>query len=68
MQYVTCPNCGLTILPNADWLTVEHCPRCIARRRMRVTMLAAAAPVAERRLAGALLDDAAAPTLLDGEV
>ena len=44
MLYLNCPLCGLTILPRVDWLTVEHCPRCIARRRTRVTMLSAYAP------------------------
>lgn len=40
---LTCPRCGLTILPRADWLVVEHCPRCLARRHSAVRMLAFAA-------------------------
>jgi len=44
MQYLNCPSCGLTIRPSADWLTVEHCPRCLARRRTRVAMVASPAP------------------------
>jgi hypothetical protein len=44
MAYLNCPSCGLTVLPKADWLAVEHCPRCIARRRVHVALLASAAP------------------------
>jgi hypothetical protein len=29
--FLICPRCGLSIKPRADWLTVEYCPRCIAR-------------------------------------
>ncbi len=31
MDYMTCTRCGLTIRLRAPYLTVEHCPRCIAR-------------------------------------
>lgn len=37
-QYLICPQCGLTIKPQALWLAPEHCPRCIARRRSAITM------------------------------
>jgi hypothetical protein len=30
----------LTITLKADWLAVEHCPRCIARRGILVTLFA----------------------------
>jgi hypothetical protein len=38
--YLNCPRCGLSIRPKADWLAVEHCPRCIARSRGLVRMFA----------------------------
>ena len=44
MTYLNCPHCGLTIAPKADWLAVEHCPRCIARRGVLVTMFASSLP------------------------
>jgi uncharacterized paraquat-inducible protein A len=59
MLYLNCPRCGLTILPRVDWLTVEHCPRCIARRRTRVPMLSATAPSAVGPAAGPLASAAA---------
>ena len=53
MPYLSCPDCGLTLLPKADWLAVEHCPRCIARRRTRVSMSASATPAGAREAATA---------------
>jgi hypothetical protein len=44
MTYLNCPHCGLTITPKADWLAVEHCPRCIARRGILVTLFASSLP------------------------
>jgi hypothetical protein len=35
---LVCPRCGLSIRPRAPWLTVEHCPRCIAYARIPVRM------------------------------
>jgi hypothetical protein len=46
-DYLNCPRCGLTITPRADWLCIEHCPRCIARRRVLVKLFASALPAAE---------------------
>jgi phage FluMu protein Com len=36
---VRCPRCRLGISPRAHWLTVEHCPRCLARRRIAIPMV-----------------------------
>jgi hypothetical protein len=44
MTYLNCPHCGLTITPKVDWLAVEHCPRCIARRGVLVTLFASPLP------------------------
>jgi hypothetical protein len=44
MTYLNCPHCGLTITPKVDWLAVEHCPRCIARRGVLVTLFASSLP------------------------
>jgi hypothetical protein len=35
---LVCPRCGLSIRPRLRWLTVEHCPRCIAYARIPVRM------------------------------
>ena len=42
-----CPRCGLTITPKARWLTIEHCPRCIARNGLAVSLFASTLPTAE---------------------
>src|ERR1700727_2495403 len=42
--YLNCPRCGLTVTPKANWLAVEHCPRCIARRGALVKLLASTLP------------------------
>jgi hypothetical protein len=44
MTYLNCPHCGLTITPKVDWLAVEHCPRCIARRGVLVILFASPLP------------------------
>ena len=33
-----CARCGLTIRPRFAWLTVEHCPRCLARDRVAIRL------------------------------
>ena len=35
---LNCPRCRLTITVRTDWLGVEHCPRCIARRCILVRL------------------------------
>ena len=35
---LNCPRCGYTISPRAAWLTVEYCPRCLARDRRAVQL------------------------------
>jgi hypothetical protein len=42
-----CPRCGLSIRPRASWLTIEHCPRCIARDRTPVKLLSYPPPAVE---------------------
>ena len=67
MQYLNCPACGLTILPSADWLTVDHCPRCLARRRTRVAMVTSPAPGEGRASAAEMLGPTARSHHADGE-
>ena len=45
--YLNCPRCGLSIIPRAAWLQVEHCPRCLARSRTLVELFASPLPTAE---------------------
>jgi hypothetical protein len=45
--HLNCPRCGLTITPKASWLTIEHCPRCIARNRVAVSLFASTLPTDE---------------------
>lgn len=54
--HLNCPRCGLTITPKANWLTVEHCPRSIARSGVPVRLFTSTLPTdqlyaAERHLA-----------------
>lgn len=48
-----CPRCRLTITPKADWLTIEHCPRCIARAHLAVALVASPPGPAELYATGA---------------
>src|SRR5947209_4687913 len=45
--HLNCPRCGLTITPKASWLTIEHCPRCIARNGLAVSLFASTLPTDE---------------------
>ena len=44
--FLNCPRCGLSIRPKARWMTVEHCPRCLARARVAVKMFSSPLPTA----------------------
>jgi hypothetical protein len=33
MTYLTCTCCGLVVYARANYLPLEHCPRCLARER-----------------------------------
>jgi hypothetical protein len=67
MLYLNCPACGLTVLPRAAWLTIDHCPRCIVRRRTRVPMLTCAAPPGVRAATSPMSDAMpASPSVVAG--
>lgn len=34
MTLLGCEHCGFTFRPRAAFLTMEHCPRCLATRRV----------------------------------
>jgi hypothetical protein len=57
MTYLNCPRCGLTVRPRPASLVIEHCPRCIARRRTAVRLVASTQP-ADKPYAGDRLRDA----------
>jgi hypothetical protein len=38
MSYMHCPSCGLSIHLRASFLTLDRCPRCLARRGAAVPM------------------------------
>jgi hypothetical protein len=46
-SFLECPRCGLSIRPRASWLTIEHCPRCIARDRTPVKLISFPLPAIE---------------------
>lgn len=46
-MFLNCPRCGLSIRKRADrpeWLTLEHCPRCLGRARIPVKLVSATGP------------------------
>ena len=45
--HLNCPRCGLTITPKAGRLTVEHCPRCMARGGITIGLFASTLPTDE---------------------
>jgi stearoyl-CoA desaturase (delta-9 desaturase) len=51
---LSCPRCGLTIAPRSQLLAVEHCPRCVARARTLVTLVASPLPANEPCATGAI--------------
>ncbi len=55
--HLNCPRCGLTIKPETSWLTIEHCPRCIARNGVAVRLLASSLPTGELYATGAAPDN-----------
>jgi hypothetical protein len=44
MTYLSCPECHLSIHVRFASLTLEHCPRCIARRRTATPLLRSPEP------------------------
>lgn len=40
MSYLHCPRCRLAIRCRADYLTMRHCPRCLARAGIATTLFA----------------------------
>lgn len=54
LTFLNCPRCGLSIRPKVSWLTVEHCPRCIARARIPVKLFSSTLPAAELYPEGAM--------------
>jgi hypothetical protein len=40
MSYMNCPRCGLSIRVRASFLSLDCCPRCVARAGVVIPMLA----------------------------
>ncbi len=38
MPAFSCSHCGYSVRPMAHFLSVEHCPRCLAKRRVAVPL------------------------------
>ncbi|MGO9751295.1 MAG: hypothetical protein ACLP8S_02010 [Solirubrobacteraceae bacterium] len=43
-SYLNCPRCGLGIEVRARWLTIRHCPRCVARSQTVVALFGSGLP------------------------
>lgn len=44
MAYLNCPECGLSVALLFPCAPIEHCPRCLARRRRAVELFVSARP------------------------
>ena len=44
MSYMNCPRCGLSVRLRAAYLTLERCPRCLAKAGISVPMQITEAP------------------------
>lgn len=42
--FLNCPRCGLSIVPRAERLRFEHCPRCLAHSGTRIELFASGLP------------------------
>jgi hypothetical protein len=56
LLHLNCPRCGLTITPRMAWLTIEHCPRCMARAGRAVPLFCSPLPASQLYAAGAAPD------------
>jgi hypothetical protein len=45
--FLNCPRCGLSIGSRRRWLAIEHCPRCLGRSGIPVTLFSSRLPVGE---------------------
>ena len=63
MSYLHCPRCRLAIRCRADYLTMRHCPRCLAHAAIPTTLFVSPLNAYELMLqmieAGAGLNDRA---------
>jgi hypothetical protein len=44
MAYLNCPECGLSVALRFPCAPIEHCPRCVVRRRKTVELIVTAKP------------------------
>lgn len=47
-------HCGYSIRPRADFLWIEHCPRCLAKRRVAVPLRENAEPARRTEVRAAM--------------
>jgi hypothetical protein len=45
MPYLKCPSCGLALRASMLAPLIQHCPRCLARRRRMVDLVAERDPL-----------------------
>jgi hypothetical protein len=38
MSFMKCPRCGLSVGLRVQYLTLQHCPRCVAKSGITVPM------------------------------
>jgi hypothetical protein len=62
MSYLHCPTCGLSVRLRAPFLTLDCCPRCLARRGAVVSM-----HLSEHRSWPLAADDAASGRSVGGD-
>jgi hypothetical protein len=52
VSFLNCARCGLSLRPRAGWLTIEHCPRWMARARIPITLSSSPLPTIELHCEG----------------
>jgi anti-sigma B factor antagonist len=48
MAFMNCPRCGLAVRLRAPYLTLDRCPRCLAKSGLSVPMTISEAPIRRR--------------------
>jgi hypothetical protein len=57
MAYLNCPDCGLSVALLFPCAPIEHCPRCLARRRKAVELFVSATPRKLAEVDNAIAED-----------
>jgi hypothetical protein len=60
-MFLNCPRCRLSIRVRARWLAMEHCPRCLGRDQILISLFSSPLPTTELYPEGSAPDPADRP-------